>query len=215
MVYENIIVRADFVDGQVVPLCFQATQNSPRHTIGRITSISYGFKDNATLYECRMAKSDETATLVLKNDGNTLNWSVTADWDLTKPVNKTDNEQATDLLVEKPQNSEKSAEQITEKLKQLRKKAEGNNKDAFGAAMGTLIYGILFFFTFAIPSSSSFTHLDVFKAILHIGTACGFAVFGMFLIGTLIVKLVYHITERKLSNGIITEKDGNRSCLRS
>lgn len=165
MVYENIIVRADFVNGQVVPLCFQTTRNAPCHTIGRVVLTTSAPEKNTTLYNCRMAKSDANVTLALKNEANTLSWSATADWDLTKPISKTDNEQATDLPVEKPKNSE------TEMFKDER---DINDILKIDGVL-TAIYGFLFAVTrlwIKMPDNPDFMDKLVWNGVFVIFIIC-------------------------------------------
>lgn len=115
----------------------------------------------------------------------------------------------------------KNAEQATEELKLLRQKSEVNDKTIFEAAVITFVFGVLFFFVCFVakvplnPSAHSEAFKTVvFKAVTNLATAFGFVLFGVFLISKLIVKLVYHIKERKLNNGIIAENGNNRNCTR-
>lgn len=68
MVFNNIMVRADFVDGQLVPLGFQTKPNGSYYNIGRIIQTNarpQGSLNKHIEWKCRLQKSEEVVTLML------------------------------------------------------------------------------------------------------------------------------------------------------
>lgn len=88
MVFKNIIVRADCIDGKVIPICFQASVNQPCYNIGRIISTTLRQQEGRIEYKCRLSKSDKVVTLVLEIKDNIPRWLVDMDWDVTKVSSK-------------------------------------------------------------------------------------------------------------------------------
>lgn len=88
MVFTNIIVRADYIDRKVIPICFQASVNQPCYNIGRIVSTTSRLQEGRIEYKCRLSKSDKVVTLVLEIKDNIPRWLVDMDWDVTKVSSK-------------------------------------------------------------------------------------------------------------------------------
>lgn len=76
MVINNIQVRADFIDEEIIPFCFQPKQSAEVYYIGRIVKTETRPLDGHTEYTCRLKNSDRIVTLILDIEYNLLRWSI-------------------------------------------------------------------------------------------------------------------------------------------
>lgn len=119
MIFNDIMVRADFVGGQggntvvsIVPLCFQVASDKPCCHIGRVIDVVDRPQSNTIKYRCRLSKSDDVVTLVLDTSDDSYRWSVDMDEDLVKASTPS---VSAEKLVIKPA-SKKDADNIREEI---------------------------------------------------------------------------------------------------
>lgn len=84
MTFNDIIVKADYVDGQPIPISFQTTADAPCCCIDRVNPIKCYVNERRTEYGCLLSGGEWAVVTLTIKDGVEL-WSVDMTWDVTKP----------------------------------------------------------------------------------------------------------------------------------
>lgn len=170
MVFSDIIVRTDCIDGKIIPICFQTSANQPCYNIERIFSTTSWLQEGHIEYKCRLSKSDKVVTLVLEIKDNVPHWLIDVDWDITKVSSKP---------VEEPV------------VKQETSKDDDIIEDLAGSILAILgCGGILLFEIFIKPrviSDYDYHDYDFFLNIFFILLIC-FVSCALFDVGVIIYK---------------------------